>query len=347
MYESYYGLSAKPFQLKPDPHFFYGSKGHKRAMAYLDYGLSQGEGFIVITGEIGAGKTTLMRSLFAKLEPRKIHAAQIVTTHVDSDDILRMVAAAFGLPFEDASKSVLLTRLEQFFRQCHTQGKRALLVVDEAQNLTPRAIEELRMLSNFQTDDACLLQTFLLGQPEFRKTLLSGNLQQLVQRIIASYHLGPLDAEETKAYIDHRLQTVGWRGDPAISAGAYDTIYSYSGGIPRRINTLCDRLFLMGYLEELHSFGVAEVDSVIADIQQEFQLPDSEATQPESQRGNSDESYLHEPRQPATPIPQAVPVLENMNERLSKMERSVISILDAVKKIVSTPRARKSSEEEA
>ncbi|HCY63339.1 MAG TPA: ATPase [Oxalobacteraceae bacterium] len=340
MYESYYGLGAKPFQLKPDPYFFYGSKGHKRAMAYLDYGLSQGEGFIVITGEIGAGKTTLMRNLFAKLEARKIHAAQIVTTHVDSDDILRMVAAAFGLAFEDASKSALLMRLEQFFRQCHAQGKRALLVVDEAQNLTPRAIEELRMLSNFQTSDASLLQTFLLGQPEFRKTLLSGDMQQLVQRVIATYHLGPLDSEETRAYIDHRLHTVGWRGDPAISAEAYAAIHAYSNGIPRRINTLCDRLFLMGYLEELHAFGAAEVAAVIADIRQEFELPENAATHSESKQLN-DESAVTE-----APQPQALPVLENMNERLSKMERSVVSILDAVKKIVSVPRPRKSSEEE-
>lgn len=341
MYEAYYGLSAKPFQLKPDPHFFYGSKGHKRAMAYLDYGLSQGEGFIVITGEIGAGKTTLMRNLFAGLESDKIQAAQIVTTHVDSDDILRMVAGAFGLAFEDASKSVLLSRLEQFFRQCHTHGKRALLVVDEAQNLTPRAVEELRMLSNFQTSEASLLQTFLLGQPEFRKTLLGGDMQQLVQRVIASYHLGPLDATETRAYIEHRLHTVGWQGTPAIADGAYTAIHAYTGGIPRRINTLCDRLFLMGYLEELDAFGANEVASVIADIQQEFALPEDAAAAPEHGLQDGDA----EPASPASA--QTLPVLENMNERLSKMERSVVSILDAVKKIVSTPRARKTPEEEA
>lgn len=341
MYEAYYGLSAKPFQLKPDPHFFYGSKGHKRAMAYLDYGLSQGEGFIVITGEIGAGKTTLMRNLFAGLESDKIQAAQIVTTHVDSDDILRMVAAAFGLAFEDASKSVLLNRLEQFFHQCHARGKRALLVVDEAQNLTPRAVEELRMLSNFQTSEASLLQTFLLGQPEFRKTLLSGDMQQLVQRVIASYHLGPLDATETRAYIEHRLHTVGWQGTPAIADGAYTAIHAYTGGIPRRINTLCDRLFLMGYLEELDAFAATEVASVIADIQLEFALPEDAAAAPGQGLQDGDE----EPANPASA--QTLPVLENMNERLSKMERSVVSILDAVKKIVSTPRARKTPEDEA
>ncbi|MDO9190267.1 MAG: XrtA-associated ATPase, partial [Sulfurimicrobium sp.] len=247
MYEQFYGLKAKPFQLKPDPNFFFGSKGHKRAMAYLEYGLSQGEGFIVITGEVGAGKTTLVRNLFRNLESEKIIAAQIVNTHLDSDDTLRMVASAFGLPYEDATKASLLTRLEQFLRACDRQGKRALLVVDEAQNLSPRTVEELRMLSNFQTDDKSLLQTFLLGQPEFRRTLLSDDMQQLRQRVIATYHLGPMDATETRSYIEHRLHTVGWHGDPSVSDEAFSAIYDYSGGIPRKINTLCDRLFLMGY----------------------------------------------------------------------------------------------------
>ncbi len=334
MYESYYGLSAKPFQLKPDPHFFYGSKGHKRAMAYLEYGLSQEEGFIVITGEIGAGKTTLMRNLFAKMESDKIHAAQIVTTHVDSDDILRMVAAAFGLAFEGASKTALLMRLEQFFRQCSSQGKRALLVVDEAQNLTPRAVEELRMLSNFQTNDNSLLQTFLLGQPEFRKTLLSEDMQQLVQRVIATYHLGPLDSTETKAYIEHRLHTVGWQENPTITAEAFSAIHDYTGGIPRKINTLCDRLLLMGYLEELRNFGSEEVASVIADIQQEFNFSSSEVD-----TKNIDNTTSPPPQE------QSMAELENVHERLSRMERSVISILDAVKKIVSTSRPKGSQEE--
>ena len=152
MYETFYGLHAKPFQLRPDPNFFFGSKGHKRAMSYLEYGLSQGEGFIVITGEVGAGKTTLVRNLFRKLETNRIIAAQIVNTHLNSDDTLRSVVAAFGLPFDDPSKTGLLARLEQFLRYSDKQGKRVLLVVDEAQNLTPQTVEELRMLSNFQTN---------------------------------------------------------------------------------------------------------------------------------------------------------------------------------------------------
>jgi putative secretion ATPase (PEP-CTERM system associated) len=329
MYEHYYGLNAKPFQLRPDPNFFFGSKGHKRAMAYLEYGLSQGEGFIVITGEVGAGKTTLVRNLFRKLESEKIIAAQIVNTHLDSDDTLRMVAAAFGLLYENVSKADLLIRLEQFLRSCDRQGKRALLVVDEAQNLSPRTVEELRMLSNFQTADKSLLQTFLLGQPEFRRTLLSGDMQQLRQRVIATYHLGPMDATETRAYIEHRLNTVGWRGDPSLSEDAFAAIHDYSGGIPRKINTLCDRLFLMGYLEEIHDFRSSEVNEVIGDIQQEFNLPTSEI------EAQSTSNLTETGKETASPAN-----LDNVDERLSKMERSVISVLDLLKQILSLPGVR-------
>jgi putative secretion ATPase (PEP-CTERM system associated) len=324
MYETYYGLSAKPFRLRPDPHFFYGSKGHKRAMAYLDYGLSQGEGFIVITGEVGAGKTTLVRNLLNNLPSEQIIAAHIVNTHLDSDDTLRMVVSAFGLPYENVSKADLLTRLEQFLRACDQQGKRALLVVDEAQNLTPRTVEELRMLSNFQTDDKSLLQTFLLGQPEFRTTLHSADMQQLRQRVIASYHLGPMDAAETQAYIEHRLQTVGWNGDPAFSSGAHAAIFSYTGGIPRKTNTLCDRLLLMGYLEEMHAFTEADVNEVIRDIDEEFQLPPGAA---EAQRAEAAEPM---PAEPAGSGGQ-------MDERMMRLEKSIVSVLSILKKIVATP----------
>jgi general secretion pathway protein A len=324
MYEQFYGFSAKPFQLRPDPNFFFGSKGHKRAASYLKYGLSQEEGFIVITGEIGAGKTTLLRNLFCNLPSKNIIAAQIVNTRLDSDDTLRMVAVAFGIPCEDASKATLLARIEQFLRKCDQQGKRALLLVDEAQNLTPNSVEELRMLSNFQTDSKCLLQTFLLGQPEFRKMLLGEGLKQLQQRVIATYHLGPMDAQETRSYIEHRLRTVGWRGDPGFSEEAFVAIYDFTGGIPRKINTLCDRLLLMGYLEEIHAFGKSEVDGVIGDIQQEFVLPVAEMESPaptnilqSQQTGN---------------IPAS---LENMDERIARMERSVISVLDLLKQILS------------
>lgn len=324
MYEQFYGLSAKPFQLRPDPNFFFGSKGHKRAASYLEYGLSQEEGFIVITGEIGAGKTTLLRNLLRKLQSKNIVAAQIVNTSLNSDDTLRMVAVAFGLPCENATKAALLTRIEQFLRECDRQGKRALLVVDEAQNLMPQSVEELRMLSNFQTADKSLLQTFLLGQPEFRNTLLGGDMKQLQQRVIATYHLGPMDALETRSYIEHRLHTVGWSGDPSFSDEAFAAIYDFTGGIPRAINTLCDRLLLNGYLEEIHAFGKAEVDVVTSDIQQEFVPHSSEA------KANT----LSDAAQDDWAVNSFVN-LQNVDNRLSKMERSVTTILALLKQILS------------
>jgi putative secretion ATPase (PEP-CTERM system associated) len=323
MYETYYGLAAKPFRLQPDPHFFFGSKGHKRAMAYLEYGLSQGEGFIVITGEVGAGKTTLVRHLFNRLPSEQIVAAHIVNTHLDPDDTLRMVVSAFGLPHEDATKADLLTRLEHFLRFVDQQGKRALLVIDEAQNLSPRTVEELRMLSNFQTGDKSLLQTFLLGQPEFRATLHSPGMQQLRQRVTASYHLGPMDAQETRAYVEHRLATVGWHGDPAFDDGAHGAIFAYTGGIPRKTNTLLDRVLLMGYLEELHAFTEADINTVIRDIGEEFQLPDT-PDQPAA-----------DPHAPAGAERRAG--YEVMDERLMRLEKSVVSMLSILKKIVANP----------
>ncbi|CAM5356777.1 XrtA/PEP-CTERM system-associated ATPase [Thauera mechernichensis] len=273
MYESFFKLSGKPFQLNPDPAFFYGSRGHRRAMAYLEYGLHQSEGFIVITGEIGAGKTTIVRSLLEQLDPDKVVAANIVSTQIDASDMLRMVAAAFGVPSRSLDKAGLLLALETYLVSVAAAGKRALLLVDEAQNLTPAAVEELRMLSNFQLEDHALLQSFLVGQPEFRDIMQRGEMQQLRQRVIASYHLGPLDLQETQGYIEHRLTHVGWAGDPIFQPGAYTAIYGYTGGIPRRINTLCDRLMLAAYIAERHVIAEDDVREVIDELKQEFAAP--------------------------------------------------------------------------
>lgn len=269
MYESFYKLSAKPFQLSPDPRFFFGSQGHKRAMSYLRYGLSQGEGFIIITGGVGTGKTTLVRALFEDLAKENVIAAQLVTTHLEADDTLRMVAASYGLAHEGASKAAILKNLETFLLARAREGKRVLLVIDEAQNLPVGSLEELRMLSNFQSGGRALLQSFLLGQEEFKATLQSDGLEQLRQRVIAAYHLEPLVAEESRDYIEHRLKLVGWSGDPEFTPAAYGEIHAYTQGVPRKINTFCDRLMLFGYLEELHTLDVAQVREVIAELQQE------------------------------------------------------------------------------
>jgi putative secretion ATPase (PEP-CTERM system associated) len=238
-------------------------------MAYLVYGVHQGEGFMVITGEIGAGKTMLVRTIARQLESQNVVMAQVVSTQLEADDLVRMVAAGFGLP-QESSKAVLLTRLEQFLLSCHRQGKRALLMVDEAQNLPQTSVEELRMLSNFTAGEKPLLQSFMLGQPEFRRILQSPAMEQLRQRVIASCHLGPMDAQETESYIVHRLQTAGWKGDPSFSEDAFAAIYQHTGGIPRKINILCDRLLLMGFMDEKHAFTGKEVGTVIDELHQEF-----------------------------------------------------------------------------
>ncbi len=272
MYEAFYHLRTKPFLLSPDPRFFFSSRGHRRAVAYLVYGAHQGEGFIVITGEIGAGKTMLVARLAQMLARQNLVLGQVVSTRLGPDDLVRMVAAAFGLPQHD-SKAVLLDRLGQFLLACNQQGKRALLIVDEAQNLPSMSVEELRMLSNFVQANRPLLQTFLLGQPEFRRTLQGPDMEQLRQRVLAAYHLGPLDQAETEAYILHRLRTAGWSGDPSFSPDAFPLIHEYTGGIPRRINILCDRLMLMGCLDQKHALTGADAMVVIEEMQQEF-MPD-------------------------------------------------------------------------
>ena len=269
MYESYYGLTSKPFQLNPDPSFYFSSKQHRRAKAYLEYGVQRNEGFIVITGEVGAGKTTILRGLIESLDPKKVVAANLVTTQLDAEDTLRMVGAAFGVRVKDASKSDVLMSLEAFLVSQTTQGKRCLLIVDEAQNLSSRAVEELRMLSNFQFGQQALLQTFLVGQPEFRVILQSPDMQQLRQRVTATCHIGPLDAPETQGYIEHRLKCAGATDSPVFDAAAYELVFNASGGIPRRINLICDRLLLLGFLGDKKAFGFEEVNEVVTELHDE------------------------------------------------------------------------------
>jgi general secretion pathway protein A len=282
MYAAYFGLSSEPFQINPDPRFYYASKQHRRAKAYLEYGVMRNEGFIVITGEIGAGKTTVVRGLLEGLDADKVVAANLVTTQLDAEDTLRMVGAAFGVRVKDVSKSDLLMALEAFLVNHTSQGKRCLLIVDEAQNLTHRAVEELRMLSNFQYGQQALLQTFLIGQPEFRAILQSPSMQQLRQRVTATCHIGPLDMAETQGYIEHRLKCAGATPErPSFDAAAFEAIFKATNGIPRRINLVCDRLLLSGYLASKDAFGVEEVNEVVSEINDEAVPQSKPVTQPE------------------------------------------------------------------
>jgi general secretion pathway protein A len=290
MYEAFYGLTSKPFQLNPDPSFYFGSKQHRRAKAYLEYGLLRNEGFIVITGEIGAGKTTIVRGLLESMDGGAVTAANLVSTQLDAEDTLRMVGAAFGVRVKDLSKADLLLSLEAFLVTQVSEGKRSLLIVDEAQNLTPRAVEELRMLSNFQFGKQALLQTFLVGQPEFREILQHPNMQQLRQRVTATCHIGPLDVEETKGYIEHRLKCAGGTGRPGFDPAAFETIFKATGGIPRRINSVCDRLLLLGFLGTKENFSVEDVDEVVNEMREESGGPASRSA---SVRGFLDSTTQH------------------------------------------------------
>ncbi|MCU7904366.1 MAG: XrtA-associated ATPase [Candidatus Thiodiazotropha sp. (ex Epidulcina cf. delphinae)] len=331
MYDDFYKLKGKPFQLTPDHKFFFNSKGHNRAMAYLRYGLEQGEGFIVITGGIGTGKTTLVRNLFDELSGMNVMAAQLVTTQVDPDDMLRMVCASFGLAHEGLNKATLLHNLEAIARARHTEGKLMLLVVDEAQNLPPRSVEELRMLSNFQVNNKALVQTFLLGQEEFKRTLQSPGMEQVRQRIIASYHLDPLSAEETKKYILHRLQLVGWNQNPGFGEGVFRMIFEFTGGVPRRINAMCDRLMLFGCLEELHILGKDAVLSVMRELEQEvsFNPPAGGEEEPPPL---ASVSPLHPngaasgAKQATVPAPQPMAHADELVYRIQDLEKEISSL---------------------
>ena len=327
MFEPYYGLSAAPFQLSPDPSFFYGSRGHKRAHAYLQFGLYQSEGFIVLTGEVGAGKTTLIRNLLRELDSSKVVASQLVSTQLDADSLLRAVATAFGIAVKDNDKASILAQLEAYLLGLVQQNRKALLIVDEAQNLAPAAVEELRMLSNFQVGNRALLQSFLVGQPQLRDLMRSASMQQLRQRVIAAYHLGPLDPQETRAYIEHRLRHVGWKDDPRLEDSLFPAIHAQTGGIPRRINTLCTRLLLAAFLAEQHSIGASDVKRVVTELSEEF---GEEITA----NGNGNGAH-HEPS-----------TLADLEKRVVGVERAVNITVNLLRQLIGArPRGASESQE--
>lgn len=320
MYESFYSFTGMPFQLTPDSRFYFGSGEHRKAMAFLQYGLSQQEGFVVVTGEIGAGKTTLVEHLLSTLDPGEYIAARVVTTQLGGYDTLCMIASAFGIASEGIDKGTLINRVRQLFISLQAQGKHPLIIVDEAQSLTTEAIEELRMLSNLTTGARAPFQGIFLGQPEFRLALSSPELQQLRQRVIASCHLGALGAEDTRKYIEHRLTHVGWANDPSFSDGAFDEVHRNSGGIPRRINSLCSRLLLLGYLEERHAIDATAVANVAQEMAIELGCPDRDSA---TRQNNADIRY------------DSAGATEELQSRLRRVERmtqkhdtTIVRVLD-------------------
>ena len=267
MYLEFYGLREHPFLMTPDARLFYSSAGHSRAYAHLAYGLAQREGFVVITGEVGAGKTTLVERLCAELDPASYLVSRIMTTQVGGDDLLRLVADSLGVSGE-GHKATILRDVVAALRSGAAEGKRRILIVDEAQGLPFPALEELRMLSNVADGPNALLQVILLGQPQLRRTMASPDLDQLRQRVLASYHLSGLSLAETHAYVDYRMRAVGWDGRPAWEPQALDLVHQHSGGIPRRINRLCSRILLGGALEQTWELTAGLVRATVQELEE-------------------------------------------------------------------------------
>ena len=274
MYEDHFGLTGRPFQLTPDARFWYETATHRKAMAYLGYGIAQGEGFIVVTGDIGAGKTTLVGHLTGLLDPAALNVITIVSTAIAADDLLRVVATGLGVDPANLTKAQLLTAIERGLHAVKRSGRRTLLIVDEVQALPVDSLEELRMLSNFQAGGHALLQILLLGQPEFRERLQgSERLEQLRQRVIAIHHLDPMEPHEVADYVAHRLSVVGWQGRPDFADDAFEALYRGSGGVPRRLNQLAARVMLAAALEGHELIDGRLVRQVVRDL--EADLPAS------------------------------------------------------------------------
>ncbi len=317
MYDAFYGLEDKPFNLSPDPGFFFESRGHARALAYLQYGVQQGEGFVVVTGDIGTGKTTLARMLHDELvDSGEVVVAQLAMTQCTGNELLRMIAEGFGLRQQSKSKASVLSAIGNFLQEQHDAGKRTLLILDEVQNLPLQALEVLRMLSNYQAEEKPLIQSLLLGQAEFQDTLNGANLEQLRQRVIASCHLSPLaSTEETRAYIEHRLRHVGWSGDPQVDDAAYASIHDFTRGVPRRINTFCDRLFLFAFLEGLHAITQETVETVGEEIASDFPVEQRRTGDPPPEDAGDGESESR---------------IARLEERVRVLERAVRSARDGI-----------------
>jgi len=267
VYKSCYKLTGQPFRLSPDYRFCYSHRTYDEAKAYLKYAVSEGEGFVAITGAPGTGKTTLISALLSELDKTRVKVANLANEQLDTRDLVERVNDAFDLPADNGVAP--LPKLMRFLNQNSQEGGHAILIVDEAHCLTPAALEELRLLSNLQNYDGLLMQVFLLGQDPLLEMIRSPGMEQLQQRLIAASHLEPLELDETVAYVEHRLRKVGWQNDPAFTQESMQLIHKFSGGVPRRINLICHRLFLRGGLEEKHELLGEDALHVIVELHKE------------------------------------------------------------------------------
>jgi general secretion pathway protein A len=327
MFNDYYGLTGRPFQLTPDPSFYFESLTHRKALSYLSYGLAQGEGFVVITGEVGAGKSTLVAHLMATIDPARLTAAQIVTSKLDGEELVHLVAQAFGLIVDGHDKASALGAIEAFLHDEARAGRRCLLVVDESQNLAIDALEELRMLSNFQLGAHPLLQTLLLGQPEFRDTIQEHpQLEQLRQRVIAAHHLEAMELGEVQPYIEHRLNCVGWAGNPKFDQRVFSGLFEASGGVPRRINQICNRLMLLGAVDQRNRIDGAMLTQVLEELELDGTL---QLKKPE-RKVEVAAPVIEQAAPAAAPVPVDVVVMAQLQGLLAERDAQIAELQQAV-----------------
>lgn len=285
MYTEYFQLRTKPFELLPNPDFLYPSKAHKKAIAYLEYGLRERAGFILLTGEVGAGKTTLIRDLL-KRNTGDMLLSKIFNTRVDAVQLVTMINDDFGLETEAKDKVTMLRELNEFLIEQYAMRKRPVLIIDEAQNLSMELLEDIRLLSNLETDNAHLLQIILVGQPELRDRIRSPKLIQLRQRILVSCHLAPLSAEETREYIYHRMEKAGNSDALQWDEGVLEALHNATRGIPRLVNILCDYVLLDAYAAERKNVNVEILEDLLSTMDFERQFwPVEEAQQEQVKDG--------------------------------------------------------------
>jgi general secretion pathway protein A len=266
MYREFFGLKEKPFNVTSDPDFLFLSRVHKEALSHLSYGIKERKGFLEITGEIGAGKTTLCRALLNDLDSRT-RTAFIMNSTLPEMQLLQAVVEDFGITVQSRNKVTLLKQFNNFLLEEASRGNNVVLIIDEAQNIKPRMLEEIRMLSNLETEKTKLLQIVLVGQPELKNKLNSPELKQLRQRISVRFHITPLAKDEVSGYIYHRLKIAGSNGEIHFTPEAVDSVFSYSGGIPRLINVVCDKALLLAYVMETSEISRVTVDRSIKEIE--------------------------------------------------------------------------------
>lgn len=276
MYEGFFHFNVKPFDLVPNPDFLFLSKSHKKALTYLDYGIRERVGFILLTGEVGSGKTTIIRNLIKKHHDEVV-ISMVYNTKVNSEQLFSMINDDFGISTACKDKTGMLRDLNEFLVEQYARGNSPVLIIDEAQNLTSKLLEEIRMLSNLETDNSKLLQIVLVGQPELRDTISAPSMRQLRQRISINCHLQPLTRSELEKYIYHRLEVAGNRDAVTVSPESFDLIFSASRGIPRIVNVICDFLLISAFAEETHNLDALLVREVIEelDVDHHFQQDDN------------------------------------------------------------------------